>query len=278
MQDLASQEFASRYASFLAAAHASFPHAKVRLPRWWGIGVRGRAKKPWRQVLDAALAAADRPDGVILEFGVHLGYSIRHMAARCPGATLHGFDSFQGFPRDDRQDWIQDFSVPALPEVPASVRLHVGYFEQTLAAFVAECGGTRPPLALVHVDCDIFSSTHTVLDGLKTWLRPGDILVFDELVNYAEFAVNEFLALFLFLDRTDLDFEWLATWGKAFPWAEAEGQLPGWGFDRYRTAGYFQNQAIRLKARTVGGHFDGSAASLATVERLRQALSSVPMP
>ena len=53
--------------------------------------------------------------------------------------------------------------------------------------------------------------------------------------------------------------------------------MPGWGFDAYRTAGYFQNQAIRLKARTTGGHFDGPAAGRATVDRLQKALVAVKL-
>ncbi len=273
-----SVDFAARYAAFLAAAHTSFPKAKIRLPSLWQRLRGRRLRKPWREVLDAALSQAGRADGVILEFGVHRGYSIRHMAARRPGAALHGFDSFQGFPADQRQDWHQDFALPAVPEVPENVRLHVGYFEETLPRFVTDCDWVRPALTLVHIDCDIFSSTQTVLLELEPWLGPGDILVFDELMNYAEFAVNEFLALFLFLERTGLDFEWLATWGKPYPWSQAEGLLPAWGFDAYRAAGYFQNQAIRLIPRTAGGHFDGPAAGQSTIERLKQALAAVKLP
>lgn len=268
-------DIASRYAAFLAAAHASFRTAKIRLPGVRHLFRRHRIRKPWREVLDAALAQAGRPDGVILEFGVHRGYSARHMAARRPLAAIHGFDSFQGFPSDARQDWNQDFSLPTVPETAPNVRLHVGYFDQTLPQFVAETAGTRPPLTLVHIDCDIFSSTQTVLTEIEPWLGPGDVLVFDELMNYAEFAVNEFLALFLFLERTGLDFEWLVTWGRPYPWVAVEGLLPGWGFDAYRKAGYFQNQCIRLKPREPGGHFDGPPAAQGAVDRLSEALSKV---
>lgn len=268
--------FAARYAAFLVSAHSDFDSAAVRLPRPWDLKACRSVKKPWRPVIDAALSHSAEPDGLILEFGVFKGDSIRHMAGRRPKARLHGFDSFQGFPEDARRDWEQDFSVPALPEVPDNVTLHQGFFDQTLPPFIAAWNGMRPPLALVHIDCDIFSSTHTVLTTLEPYLRAGDILVFDELMNYTEFAANEFLALYLFLERTELDFDWLVTWGRAYPLAETEGRMLDVAFDGYRAAGYFQNQSIRLKPRRPGGHFDGPGASSALIERIRRALTGVP--
>lgn len=276
MSLLVASDFAERYAAFLVAAHADFDAARVRLPRPWDLKGRRSTRKPWRPVIDAALSHSAEPDGLILEFGVFKGDSIRHMAARRPRASLHGFDSFQGFPDDARRDWGQDFSVPALPRVPANVTLHRGFFDKTLPPFVVAWNGTRPPLALVHIDCDIFSSTHTVLTMLEVHLRAGDILVFDELMNYTEFAANEFLALYLFLERTGLDFEWLATWGHAYPLAETEGRMLDVAFDGYRAAGYFQNQAIRLKPRTPGRHFDGPAPSSSLIDRIHTALADVP--
>lgn len=277
MSPLATPDFAQRYAAFLVAAHADFYCAAIRLPRPWDFKGRRSKKKPWRPVLDAALSRSDEPDGLILEFGVFKGDSICHMGARRPQAKLHGFDSFQGFPEDAQRDWEQDFSVPALPQVPDNVTLHQGFFDQTLPPFVAAWNGMRPPLALVHIDCDIFSSTHTVLTTLGPYLRAGDILVFDELMNYTEFAANEFLALYLFLERSGLDFDWLATWGRAYPLAETEGRMLDVAFDGYRAAGYFQNQSIRLKPRAPGGHFEGPTPSQALVDRIHNALKDVPV-
>lgn len=276
MSPLSTPGFAERYAAFLISAHADFETATIRLPRPWDFKSRASTKKPWRPVIDAALSCSAEPDGLVLEFGVFKGDSIRHMATRRPKASLHGFDSFQGFPEDARRDWEQDFSVTSLPEVPDNVSLHQGFFDQTLPPFVAAWNGARPPLALIHIDCDIFSSTHTVLTTLEPYLRAGDILVFDELMNYTEFAMNEFLALYLFLERTGLDFDWLATWGRAYPLAETEGRMLDVAFDGYRAAGYFQNQSIRLKPRTSGGHFDGYVPPQALVERIRTGMVGVP--
>ncbi len=269
------------YAAFLVSLHESFAAAtgtRVSDPNHGTKGLlrrlKGRAPdaKPWSQILDAALAAA-RPEGLILEFGVFEGRSIRHMAAKRPGSKFHGFDSFEGFPADGRHDWQVDFRVAALPEVPPNVTLHQGYFEETLPAFTRSF--TAPPsLALVHIDCDIYSSTATVFREIGPWLQPADILVFDELLNYAECAENELLAFFDFLEERELDFEWVATVGKAYPFLASEGSLPGMGFNEYRRAGYYQNQAVRLIKRDQEGHFGLQSAPQGLTARLAAKLES----
>ena len=50
-----------------------------------------------RQVLDLALTELPT-DGVILEFGVFRGGTIRYLAKAVPGRKVHGFDSFEGLP------------------------------------------------------------------------------------------------------------------------------------------------------------------------------------
>jgi len=272
--DMSAQaRFAADYARFLCAAHDSFETASVSLPRWWQVKALRSARKPWRPVLDAALGLSPKPDGLILEFGVFNGDSITHMARRKPANTLHGFDSFKGFPDDDRIDWDQNFAVERIPQVPSNVVLHEGYFEATLPPFVRQWGDQNPRIALVHIDCDIFSSTQLVLGALEPWLAPGDIIAFDELMNYTEFASNEFLALYLMLERTGLDFDWAVTWGRAYPLRASEGRMLDTAFDGYRAAGFFQNQVIRLRERHEGGHFDAPPAAPALVDRLMQALA-----
>jgi hypothetical protein len=266
-------KFARDYGRFLCAAHDSFAQAIVSLPRAWDIRGRRSSHKPWRPVLNAALRLSAEPDGQILEFGVFKGDSIRHMAERKPYNPVHGFDSFQGFPDDDRHDWDQDFRVSGLPAVPSNVTLHSGFFESTLPPFISAWADRRPRIALVHIDCDIFSSTRTVLTALEPYFAPGDIIAFDELMNYSEFAANEFLALYLMLQRTGMDFEWAVTWGKAYPLRESAGRMLDTDFIGYRAVGYFQNQAIRLRTRRPGGHFDAAPAPEGLVERLFEALS-----
>ena len=124
--------------------------------------------------------------GHVLEFGVHTGRSTRALAAALPARTIHGFDSFEGLP----SDWSRSpgstyraghFRVDRLPEVPRNVRLWKGWFADTLPAWLAKHDGD---LAFVHVDCDLYESTRTVLDALDARIRPGTIIVFDELCDW----------------------------------------------------------------------------------------------
>jgi hypothetical protein len=244
--------FAERYAAFLVASVRSFERPGHRIAPIVHRLPGGQAVKPWKAVLGAAMDRSGSPEGAVLEFGVFNGASCRFLARRHKRGQVHGFDSFEGFPDDGRRDWRQKFAVARLPSVPGNVTLHKGYFHETLPGFLAAWGDRRPDIRLIHIDCDLFSSTHCILTLLGGRLRAGDIIVFDELLNYNEFMANEFLALFLFLEREKLDFDWFVTCGKFYPILETGGSMLGRGFRRYRAAGYYQNQAIRLATRGSG--------------------------
>lgn len=260
----------SDYARFLCAVHRSFAQAKYRFNRRFGALRRKPPGKPWKRVLGAALRASPHPSGIIMEFGVYKGTTLRFLASTNPNRQVHGFDSFTGFPDDGRSDWRADFAVDGLPQTPQNARLHKGWFSQTLPAFIQTWPQNAPPIALVHIDCDIYSSTRAVLAHLAPYLKPGDVLVFDELLNYSGFATNEMLALYEFLCARNLDFEWLVTYGKPFPFASSGGVLPVQGMQEFRNAGYYQNHALRLCTRASGQHFaqgDAPADVLAAVSR-----------
>ena len=93
--------------------------------------------------------------GLTMEFGVYRGKSLRAIA-RCCTQEVHGFDSFEGLP----QDWSffqkkGRFSLggqaPHFDE--PNIRLHQGYFEQTLPLFLAQY---PEPARFVHIDCDLY--------------------------------------------------------------------------------------------------------------------------
>lgn len=142
------------------------------------------------QVFRLALAAA-RPDGLVLEFGVRWGRSIRQIASLVDG-PVHGFDSFEGLPEAWHDEPSGSYSTGGrLPEVPPQVQLHVGWFDATLPAFLQAQAG---PVRFVNIDCDLYSSTRTVLDALAPRLGPGSVLVFDEYVGNAHWRDDEFKA------------------------------------------------------------------------------------
>ena len=132
--------------------------------------------------------------GLHLEFGVYKGNSINHFAELAPDVTWYGFDSFEGLP----EAWTLGakagaFSIGGrLPPVRGNVRLTKGFFEQTLPGFVAQHRGET--IALLHVDCDLYSSTVTILTNVADMIVPGTVIVFDELINYHGWEDGEFKA------------------------------------------------------------------------------------
>jgi len=140
--------------------------------------------------LDLGLAAA-KLSGLVLEFGVRFGTSIRHIAA-IAAQEVHGFDSFEGLPEawGDKPSGVYT-TGGALPEVPSNVRLHAGWFEDTLPGFADEHSG---PVRFMNVDCDIYSSTKTILDVLGGRIVPGSVIVFDEYIMTSQWRKDEYLA------------------------------------------------------------------------------------
>ncbi len=132
-------------------------------------------------------------EGLVLEFGVEKGGSIRQLAASTP-RTVHGFDSFEGLPEDwaGTSEKRGKFSLGGqMPAVPANVTLHKGWFDKVLPGFLAANSG---PAALVHIDCDLYSSSRTVLWALADRLRAGSVILFDEYFNYPNWRHHEFRA------------------------------------------------------------------------------------
>jgi len=133
--------------------------------------------------------------GDYLEFGCWGArtFALAHHEAKRHGHTAHmwAFDSFEGLPpprdsKDAHPVWTQGNLAMSLDSfhstcvangVPRSAYTTVpGFYEQSLSAL------TNPPadLALVYIDCDMYSSTVTVLDFLAPRLKHGMIVAFDD--------------------------------------------------------------------------------------------------
>lgn len=141
-------------------------------------------------VLEHANTIAD-VDGLVLEFGVYFGRSLGVLAAGNP--EVHGFDSFEGLPEAwNAAEGAGAYSTRGTrPQIPNAI-LHPGWFEDTLPPFLERHDG---PVRLLHVDCDLHSSTRTVLQGLRHRIVPGTVIVFDDLLGYPGFEAHELRAL-----------------------------------------------------------------------------------
>jgi predicted O-methyltransferase YrrM len=156
-----------------------------------------------------AYAIQHAPQGLALEFGVFKGSTINHLARLQPGRHFYGFDSFFGLP----EDWAGHRYSPSnfdrkgkKPKVAANVTLIEGYFQDTLPSFLT---GRNEPIAFVHIDCDIYSSTKTVLDLTARRLVSDSVLVFDEFFNYKGFEMHEYKAFFEFVESFNVGYRFI---------------------------------------------------------------------
>jgi hypothetical protein len=128
--------------------------------------------------------------GLMLEFGVARGRSIRHWAQIFPTHDIYGFDGFEGI----YEDWN---GMPAgtfaqkPPRVPHNVRLVIGRFDRTLPIW-SECHPGM--ISLLHIDCDLYSATCDIFQHLRDRIVSGTIIVFDEYWNYPGWQQHEFRA------------------------------------------------------------------------------------
>ena len=173
-------------------------------PAW--IGAQRNA------ILLATLLAP--PKGLVLEFGVGWGgtTNIFGVLMAEEGRQVHGFDSFAGLP----VKWYGSYEAGSLstrgrtPQVEDNVRLYPGWFNESLPAFLSpgptvhmhrNVYGVKTSIdvmqavALVHFYADIYSSTFDVLSILACRLRPGTVMLFDELLGYKVWADHEWKAL-----------------------------------------------------------------------------------
>src|SRR5215510_5365952 len=150
------------------------------------LPIVGSAVQAFKLGIDAAPSA-----GLVLEFGVRFGTSIRQIAALV-NQEVHGFDSFEGLPEAWHHEPRGSYSTSGImPTVPGNVSLHAGWFEDTLPVFLNEHAG---PVCFANIDCDIYSSTRTVLRLLAQRVVPGTVIVFDEYVGNERWRKDEFEA------------------------------------------------------------------------------------
>jgi O-methyltransferase len=135
-------------------------------------------------------------DGDYAEFGswgaVTFGLAY-HEVWRCGHpARLWAFDSFKGLPApgadDEHPEWREGVMAISLEEFHAACarkgiprdRYTVvpGYYDETLAAMAPEDEPRN--IALACVDCDLYSSSKTVLEFPRPRLKHGMIVAFDD--------------------------------------------------------------------------------------------------
>ena len=144
--------------------------------------------------------------GLFLEFGVGRGKSIRWIGA-ATDKTVYGFDSFEGIPEYWNGNPIGAFAQRKLPKVPPNVEFQVGMFDDTIPQFLKN---NDDPVAFLHVDCDLYSSTVTIFEAFGGRLQPGAIVLFDEYYNFPRWQQHEYKAFQEFVSRSGIGYEYIA--------------------------------------------------------------------
>ena len=144
-------------------------------------------------------------NGYWCEFGVREGRSLNWLIDEYPNQIIHAFDSWQGLPEDwdNGTGTVADMSCDP-PVVPTHIKLHKGWFKDTLPAWKQQHKG---PIAFLHMDADIYSSTKEVLVSLDKQIVKGTVITFDEFCNFrlsgkmSKWQDQEFLALMEWLEE-----------------------------------------------------------------------------
>ena len=148
--------------------------------------------------------------GLGLELGVSEGRSINFITSQT-SQMVYGFDWFQGLP----ESWAmrpgdEPYEKGAFRGRPDFERPNMtlidGLFQDTLPGFLATHPG---PVAFVHVDCDLYSSTSFALQVLQERFVVGTVIVFDELFNYPYCADHELKALLELSAATGIAYRYL---------------------------------------------------------------------
>ena len=124
--------------------------------------------------------------GHALEFGVAAGTTMRQIIAEFADMSTvktFGFDSCVGLP----EDWPGTVCKAGaftnygnIPETPGIDKFYKGWFTETVPEYVADFPLPAPPIILLHLDADLYSSTITILEGLDGRIKEGTIIVCDE--------------------------------------------------------------------------------------------------
>ncbi len=120
-------------------------------------------------LLNASLKEVEN-SGLYCEFGVYGGTTINFIALHTP-SQVHGFDSFEGLPESWRCGYEKGaFALRSLPTVRRNVCLYQGWFRDTIPKFRSRFSD---PIAFLHMDADLYSSSKTVSTCSATALFQG---------------------------------------------------------------------------------------------------------
>lgn len=161
-------------------------------------------------------------DGLCLEFGTFKGERIQQIKS-CLNKNdiIYGFDSFEGL----HEDWIDPISGKKimdkksfnldgiLPEIKdPNIKLVKGYFKDSIPKFLKEQNiQDSDSISLLHIDCDLKSSTIDVFENISHLIKPGTLILFDDL--HSQFCTHwwdEYIVFEEYAKKYNWNYEFVA--------------------------------------------------------------------
>ena len=78
--------------------------------------------------------------------------------------------------------------------------------QDTLEEFLDE---HPEPIAYLHIDADLYSSTKYVFDNIEDRIVPGTVISFDEVYNNQVYLDHEMKAWVEFANKTEIRYNWI---------------------------------------------------------------------
>ena len=133
----------------------------------------------------------DSIKGDYIEFGVFKGKSLYHSYKTAdkiipdPNRLFWGLDSFEGFPEDNHDFYIENnFSVSYKKVLSQfkdfeNIEIHKGYFKDVLTTHEFE----KKKFSFVFIDCDIYESALDVFNYIQNRISKGGFIMIDDFTS-----------------------------------------------------------------------------------------------
>ena len=146
--------------------------------------------------IEAAMDLVEQDKGLVCEFGVASGRSLRMIQEVLPLDTpLHGFDTFLGLPMAWGNLAAGAYSTGgALPNMEGDVHFHRGLFTDTIPDFLNSSKEEYQPLAFANIDCAMYTSTLHILEAMHSRVVPGTVFIFADYLCHSTWRQDEFRA------------------------------------------------------------------------------------
>ncbi len=192
--------------------------------------IRNSEEKHRREFMRRAFHALNF-NGIVgdyVEFGSHGGttflFAHDEIKRGRKGRKLWAFDSFAGLPEqsgelDYHPGWKKGKMATPVDGFVALCRqrgipdhaynIVPGFYEDTLTDTSDADAKLPSDIALAYVDCDLYSSTKTVLEFLQPRLKHGMIVAFDDYFCFSDRTVSGERKAFLDIFEPDKEFQFL---------------------------------------------------------------------